>query len=145
VARLVNRYAERLDARDAEGVVACFAPGAMLSFNDGAVVHRGLAAITAVYAEALGDGPTANGTATTHLTSNLVVDLDADGARGTSSVKVVAFLRRDDVVRMRGLRFDDEVVRTDEGWRFSARRHGVDWQSQVPAAAVSVPTFGAAR
>lgn len=145
VIRLINRYAQRIDARDADGVAACFVDHAVLSFNGGAVVHEGIEAIGRVYAEALGDGPGSNGTSTTHLTSNIVVDVSDDGQTAEATVKVVAFLQRDDVIRVRGLQFDDIAVRTAEGWRFRGRRHRVHWQSEIPATAVSVPAFGLGR
>lgn len=145
VARLINRYAQQIDVRGAVGVAACFVSDARLSFNGGAVVHDGIDAISRVYAEALGDGPGSNGTSTTHLTSNIVVELGDGGESATSTAKVVAFLQRDDLIRVRGLQFDDVAVRTADGWRFRERRHRVDWQSEMPATAVSVPAFGLAR
>lgn len=141
LARLVLRYANRLDARDPDGVAACFAADAELSFNSGALVHHGIEEIRGVYGVALGDGPRANGESTTHLTANLVID-GLEDTMATGRVKVVAYLLRGSVVRVRGLQFDDEFIRTAHGWRFAVRRHSVDWQSQLPAEEITVPRFG---
>jgi hypothetical protein len=137
---LIYRYANRLDARDFEGVAGCFAADASLSFNGGAVTHQGVDEITAVYRIALGSGPRANGESTTHLTSNLAIELSEAG-HAHGRVKVLAFLLKGSVVRVRGLQFDDEYVRTADGWRMQIRRHSVDWQSEIPAVTVTVPDF----
>jgi len=140
ISQLVLRYANRLDARDFDGVAGCFSDDALLSFNSGAVEHRGIEEIRDVYRVALGSGPQANGESTTHLTSNLLIDLGQDGkARGR--VKVVAFLLRGSVIAIRGFQFDDTYIRDEAGWKFAARYQIVDWQSEVPSKKISIPTF----
>ena len=106
ISQLVFRYAERLDARDPDGVAECFAHDAHLSFNDGALHYAGRPAIRGVYAVALGSGPGANGSATTHLTSNIVIDLADDGETAAGTAKVVAYLVRPEALAVRGLHFN---------------------------------------
>src|ERR1700683_2775112 len=141
ISRLVFRYANRLDARDFDGVASCFTDDALLSFNSGAVEHRGIDKIREVYRIALGSGPQANGESTTHLTSNLLTELEQDG-RARGRVKVVAYLLRGSVVSIRGLPFDDNYTRDEAGWKISSRHHSVDWQSEIPSKKISIPKFG---
>ena len=60
---------------------------------------------------------------TRHLISNSVATIRGDRATHTAYLTV---LNRKDGSVMGTARFDDELVRTDDGWRFAARALSVD-------------------
>ncbi len=75
-----------------------------------------------------------------HIISSPMIDLDGD--RATSSVMWTVAKRGEDgmaEVQMVG-RHEDELIRTDEGWRFKKRRGLVDLPSVFPKGQVSAMT-----
>jgi hypothetical protein len=56
---------------------------------------------------------------------------DAVAARST----VVAYLVRDGAVRIRGLRYQDRLVREAGEWVIIDRVHSLSWMSEVPVVA----------
>ncbi len=63
--------------------------------------------------------------ASTHLTGNVLIDLDADGALVESQALVHLVL--DQGVRVRGVFYSDRLVRVEGGWRIQDRRHRAGW------------------
>jgi SnoaL-like domain len=139
VTRPIFRYADRLDARDPRGVVACFAPDGEFEAGSGAFVLEGAEAIARFFEQALGAGPDGIGGVSTHLMTNVMVDLERDSAH--AETKAVAYLTKQDAgtVVVRGLRYSDDCVRAHDGWRLRRRVHQADWQYEVPAAEISTP------
>jgi hypothetical protein len=63
--------------------------------------------------------------ASMHLTGNVLIDLDADGALVESQPLVHLVL--DQGVRVRGVFYSDRLVRVEGGWRIQDRRHRAGW------------------
>jgi hypothetical protein len=74
-----------------------------------------------------------------HMFTNIYIELDGDGAR--SEVYGLAYLvgeheGGETFMRLRGLRYRDELVRHDGDWRIRRRNLSADWELQTP---VTVP------
>ncbi|WP_336883161.1 nuclear transport factor 2 family protein [Rhodococcus globerulus] len=129
---LSARYAACVDARDFDGMVGLFAPGAVLTLPDppgrmdAVLEFAGSTAIREALG-ALGDYPL-----TQHLVAGHVLDkgLAADTASGTVACIANHLARRPDG-RVKNLvwhlRYDDEYQWTDAGWRFSRRSVNLLW------------------
>jgi 3-phenylpropionate/cinnamic acid dioxygenase small subunit len=131
---LVHRYAAGADDRRFDEVVALFADDATLSVPDPprslepTATHRGRAeierAIAAVTAAAR----------TQHAIVGEVYTAAPHGARGRVSCIAHHWSRHDDQLTdvVWHLRYDDEYVRTDAGWRFRGRTLTIDAIETLP-------------
>jgi 3-phenylpropionate/cinnamic acid dioxygenase small subunit len=127
---LVHRYAAWVDDRRFDDVVGLFADDATLSLPDvprslePTITHQGhddiASAINAVAAV----------TRTQHAIVGEVYDAgaDEDVARGRISAIAHHWTRRDEEITDFAwhLRYADEYVRTDDGWRFRSRTVTID-------------------
>jgi 3-phenylpropionate/cinnamic acid dioxygenase small subunit len=137
IAELLVRYAHCCDDRDFDGAGECFTADAQAEYS-GVRLPRGVAHIVAHLQ------PLANLPLTQHIVGSVSVRPDGDGA--TSRSYVVAHLVRSigdghEVVH-RGLRYDDRLVRTADGWRIADRLHRVLWSTTEPTV-WPVPRFTA--
>jgi hypothetical protein len=125
---LVHRYAAGMDDRRFEEVVALFANDATLSLPDPprslepTAVHRGLGEIERAI------GAVAAAVRTHHAVVGEVYTTEPDGARGRISCIAHHWTRHDEKVTdvVWHLRYDDEYVRTETGWRFRGRTLTID-------------------
>ncbi|HSS08596.1 MAG TPA: nuclear transport factor 2 family protein [Acidimicrobiales bacterium] len=64
-----------------------------------------------------------------------------DGDSAHAETKAVAYLTKEDTgtVVTRGLRYSDDCVRGETGWRIQRRIHRADWQYEVSATAITTP------
>jgi ketosteroid isomerase-like protein len=129
---LMYSYARGVDERSLDGVLACFTDDADVAL-EGAV--ESIADLRSFYGDLFRAGPRGIGEASTHLMSNVLADVEGDSAHVVT--QAVAYLRRGDVVMVRGIRYDDDCTRTSAGWRIARRRHRAEWQFEAPARAVS--------
>jgi 3-phenylpropionate/cinnamic acid dioxygenase small subunit len=119
IAELTARYNRAFDDRDVAGFIAVFTADAVVE-EVGAAAHRGIEAIRA-FAERESDG------STVHATTDAIVTLDGDRARQRCTL--ILALRRPDRSKVSLFatgRYDDELVRTADGWRFSRRTITLD-------------------
>ena len=126
---LCYRYGLALDARDWTALAACFTPDAAAHYT-GLPSALGYQAIEATCRAVL--TPL---TATQHLISNVVVRLDGDRARSTCYLQaqhVRTGTEGGDNFIIAG-RYDDDLVRTPDGWRIRERRLDIIWTSGNPA------------
>jgi hypothetical protein len=142
---LVHRYAAGIDDRRFHDVIALFASDATLRLPDPPLsleptaVYRGHPEIeTAI-------GAVAAAVRTQHAIVGEVYTAEPHGARGRVSCIAHHWTRRDDVVRAGAqhrdeitdvvwhMRYDDEYVRTDAGWRFRGRALTIDAIETRPA------------
>ncbi|HSP98312.1 MAG TPA: nuclear transport factor 2 family protein [Candidatus Dormibacteraeota bacterium] len=120
IAALVHAYAERLDAGDLDGVAALFATAAVRGERSG-TAHRGSKAIAEFYRRTvvLYDGSPC----TRHVITNLVIDLDHDGAAASRCVFTVLQARPElPLQAILAGRYHDRFTRTGGTWAFSERR-----------------------
>jgi ketosteroid isomerase-like protein len=130
---VLARYARGLDIRDFAMVAACFAPDATAEYS-GRQFAGADAIVAFVHA-------VERFRATTHVITNAVVEVDGD--RATAHSQAVAYMvsseAEPDIVRIRGIRYDDELARIGGKWRITKRLHRADWSTTVRSDAVQVP------
>ena len=119
IAGLVFAYAERLDAGDLAGVAALFRAATYRGAQGG--VYQGAEAVRAVLTSRviLYDGIPR----TRHVTTNLVIDVDASAAVATAR-SVFTVLQGTDGLPLQPIvagRYHDRFVREVDGWRFDDR------------------------
>jgi hypothetical protein len=115
------RYWAGFDRKDVDVFLAAFTPDATLSLFGGEQVVS-----PADMAARGGLGSVFEHSS--HAPSSQTISVDGDNA--TADTFVVAHLipRDGGPIAVRGLRYLDDLVRTDHGWRISHRRHFVLWQ-----------------
>ena len=116
VAEVLVRYASGIDRRDWPLFRSCFTEGVHADY-EGIAVWEGVDEITAFMEAAHGEMGH-----TLHRITNVAVQVDGDRAAARSYVDLVAM----DAAGESGLTtagfYDDELVRTPDGWRIATRR-----------------------
>ncbi len=130
LADLAARYARCIDAGDLEGVLSCFTEDAEAEY--GATRLHGSEDLRRFFVAAF-EALVGPRHPSTHLLGGVEIELDGDTAR--TETTAVAFLTREpDLLLLRGLRYSDELVRREDGWRIARRRHRSLWQAELPRA-----------
>ena len=113
ITKLMNRYIDRIDAKDPQGAAACFAEdGVGVYWGD----YRGRAAI----AERL-TGILAAFSATSHHLTNVLLEIEGDRATGLSYVYAFhRYAENFEPMHYWG-RWVDELQRVDDQWLFMRR------------------------
>ena len=127
VLNLIAAYAERLDARDIEGVADLF-EHATISTDGGGEI-RGRAGVMQMFASRASDDaagpPSVRRRQTKHVTTNVILEID-DGERTARARSVYVVIAENDDGELRIMtagRYHDEFELIDGQWRFSARRY----------------------
>jgi ketosteroid isomerase-like protein len=123
---VVQAYARAVDAKDLAGVAACFTADCAY---EGAL-GRG------TIAEALATLRTAMDryAVTMHFLGTHAATVDGDAAHA-ETYAVAHHVRRDGGHLVVGVRYQDGLVRTPDGWRIARRVVRTDWRAEHPAAA----------
>jgi SnoaL-like domain len=133
--RVMDRYLACLDRRDFDGIAACFTDNASIVYLDGRVSLVGGRAL-ADYLRFV-----TNFSASNHTVSSFAVQLD--GATATMDTLAVAILLEGEAdsgrLLVRGIHYQDRLVRHDEGWLIDQRDHGATWQCVGNAVARYLP------
>jgi hypothetical protein len=108
------------DRRDLTILLRAFTPTATLCLFGGEQVLK----VSDIAASGRIDGLHEH---TSHALSNQVVTVAGDAATADSLV-TAHLVGAEGKVMVRGLRYLDDLVRTDEGWRIERRQHFVLWQ-----------------
>ena len=74
---------------------------------------------------------------TTHTFANQRIELSGDRALANTSLVGQSAVRATGQILVRGIRYLDQLVRTQEGWRIHEREHIVLWQYEVTGQAPS--------
>jgi hypothetical protein len=138
VADLVDTYARGVQRREPELTIGCFTSDAILDF--GFVRLEGIDAIRAFFT---GSNPETRRTIPTNLEvvsaamplmPNVHVELDGDRARIETTGLTIHSGERGGLrlTIVRGVRYDDEAVRTPEGWKLQVRIHESKWSIEAP-------------
>jgi ketosteroid isomerase-like protein len=115
IRRTLAEYCHLCDDGDFDGLLALFAPDAVLVH--GTVQASGHAEIRAFFVERQGR-PEQRGK---HLTVNTVVDVDGDHAEALSDFLYLQLVGGDVMPGSSG-RYRDDLVRLDGGWCFARRQ-----------------------
>ncbi len=125
IERLIFDYADRLDAGDLDAVAALFAGAAYGA--EGGERHEGAVAVSAVLRRLvrLHDDGTPR---TKHVTTNLVIDIDAGAGTATarSYFTVLQATARLPLQPIAAGRYRDRFTRDGERWRFVERMIALD-------------------
>jgi 3-phenylpropionate/cinnamic acid dioxygenase small subunit len=126
---LVIREAAAMDRRDWDRWRDCFTPSAAIDYseNDGAVGTP--AEVGEWLASVLGRFHSYQ-----HLSSNAEITLDGDRAEIRTMQYIAVKMEASDGERVvfSGIWFQDEVVRTPEGWRIARRYEELAWRHNFP-------------
>jgi len=127
ISNLLARYARGLDAHDWDAVQACFEPGAAFVHPGGvqeggeAIVERARAALTPL-------------TASQHLLGTIAIEVDGDTAHASTYFQAQHV--RDDApggpLFIIAGTYDDDLVRSADGWRIRERRQTYTWRDGNP-------------
>jgi 3-phenylpropionate/cinnamic acid dioxygenase small subunit len=121
---LLHRYATSLDTRDWDLLASVFTDDAIADYGELAGINNGVAAIVKVCHDAL-QGLDAS----QHIVSNEVIELAGDRARSRCYLQaqhVYLGAEGGDNFLVGGT-YEDEVVRTGQGWRIAHRRLITTW------------------
>ena len=117
IRELVARYCFTVDARDIEGIAACFTRDGAMRSLDGVMDARGRDAVVNQFHgrfEVLGPS--------NHFTHDHLIEFDADDPdRATGIVNSHAEVVRNGRALLASLRYHDEYRREDGSWRFHLR------------------------
>jgi uncharacterized protein (TIGR02246 family) len=117
IRELTARYNRAFDDVDSEAWADTFTPDGVMDYGGDPIAGR----------DALVALSRATGFGYVHMTTDPIIEIDGD--RATQSCSVIIAQRsqaRDQVsVAMTG-RYDDELVRTPDGWRFRRRTASLD-------------------
>lgn len=116
IRNLHQRYARGADERDIAALDSVFTDDAVIDGTRGVQTK-------AEWLEAMAAPRAA--TASMHLFADPLLDIDGD--RATSDVYAVVFQTGEDSQLTLGMRYVDELVRHDGGWRVHARRARMVW------------------
>lgn len=122
---LMVRYAVAVDRRDEDAIAACFVPDAWSEYG-GRVLGHGVDRILDHIR------PIRHFHATSHYVVSVLAQVEGDTASAeTYCISHLVGHDDDDAhVRTRGIRYLDELVRTDDGWRITRRVHRPVWTAE---------------
>jgi ketosteroid isomerase-like protein len=136
VRTVIERYFNAIDRRDYALLATCFTQDVDFEFNlETKIAVKGrdalIARMSAIPRPA----------ASSHALSNTSIDIDADGATAVTFAVVHVILGQIDggKVLVRGIRYDDRLVREEGHWLIAARRHNPLWQYETVATLPWVP------
>jgi ketosteroid isomerase-like protein len=138
---LVEEYAAAGDAFDNDRYAACFTVDAEFVTTTPAMVVRGR--------DEIGRIPDINGVfeQTFHAVHNHHVEIHGDTATGITSCTARHLLRRDDgtfEVILTPIRYRDEYLRTEEGWKFTRREILFTWFERLTVDPTAVEAWTSA-
>lgn len=123
------QYAAGVDRKDWPLMTACFTDDCTGVWNG--VELNGTQAIVEYINQAASNFSIRS---SAHMFTNIYVELDGDGAH--SETYGLAYLvgekDGDTFLRLRGLRYRDELVRHDGRWRIRHRNLSADWEQRTP-------------
>ncbi|MCC6533375.1 MAG: nuclear transport factor 2 family protein [Burkholderiales bacterium] len=127
VREVLESYFHALDAREEERLAACFTPDAVATHHSGSdseFTLTGNAEIARYFVALMGTFDASN-----HNASNAVIRASGDSA--SADTFAIATVVAADRIRVRGLRYLDELVRSAGRWRIARRTHIPLWQYET--------------
>ena len=135
VREVLEDYFHGLDAREEARLAACFTEDAVATHHSGSDTELTLLGGKAIAGYFCGLLSTF--TATNHTLSNSVIRVTGDTA--TADTFAIAHVVIDDRVRVRGIKYIDELVRVSQQWRICKRTHIQLWQYEAAAVKPFLP------
>ena len=125
IQQLYARYNNAIDSGDAEGYAATFVPDGVFNTYNG---HDALVGFIHSWHDRMG------GANRRHWNTNLMITPSAEGANGSVYLMLIDVGQRPPVIAS-AAKYDDQVVKTAEGWRFKKRVT----KGEGPAPAAAAP------
>jgi SnoaL-like protein len=135
VVATIRRYFFGLDAKDGALIESCFSGQATTTYNAGGPAEFSVQGRHAIAARVLSFAN--HFVSSVHALGNARCVLNGDRAECSSFV--TAHILTGDTITVRGLRYDDALIRAGESWLIDARVHAALWQYEVPAARTRIP------
>jgi hypothetical protein len=132
IEQLFTDYATAIDTKDFDLLDAVFTPDAYIDYRAMGGIDGRYPQVKAWLAQVLPNFP-----AYYHMVSNVALKLDGDSARSTIACfnpMQVKLGEGQTQVMFLGLWYDDELVRTPQGWRLSKRVERKCFDYNVPGA-----------
>jgi SnoaL-like domain len=125
----IERYFFGVDSKDREVLVSCFSSNAEAEYHcttpEQKIVVGGERIGNDIYASC------SRFTCSTHCIANLTLEIAGDSAEAnTYAIANVVFGGN---MLIRGLRYQNRLSRTPQGWRIDRRRHTPMWQTEAAA------------
>ena len=131
--QLLFRYAEAMDRRDIEGVLACFTADAETSWHGGSTIINGHRALREFLEHAFSDAVLGRNRPSHHLMSNVLITALDSGRAEVETTALACLTHRDGFVVVRGLHYSDVCLHDpSSGWRIARRAHRCDWEFDAP-------------
>jgi hypothetical protein len=124
IQQLYARYNNAIDSGDAEGYAATFTPDGVFNTFNG---HDALVGFIKAWREKMG------GANRRHWNTNLLITPTAEGASGSVYLFLMDVSTRPPTVAT-AAKYDDQLVKTADGWRFKKRTTKADGPPPAPAA-----------
>ena len=132
---VLEDYFSAIDQRDLTFLLTCFTEDAEATYNAGTADARpaqGGAKMCAMLVKRAAIFASSN-----HSVSNITICIEGD--RATSTTFAVVHANGGDHIVVRGLRYDDELVKQGDAWKIARRRHAPLWQHEVAASGIGMP------
>ncbi len=129
IQQLYARYNNAIDSGDAEGWAATFTPDGVFNSMSG---HDALVGFVNAWREKMG------GATRKHWNNNLQVSGDSKSATATVYLMLVDFSTKPPSILATGV-YNDTLVKTKDGWRFTKRTTKMDASPAAPSAPTSPP------
>lgn len=126
---LITRYAYAIDEQDWDGLDRVFTADAVIDYTELGGAKGSLSETKAYLAQAMPTFP-----AFQHLSTTTRIDIDGDSARTKTILfnPMVMNHEGEERVFFIGLWYNDELVRTADGWRIKHRREQKCWSFNAP-------------
>lgn len=134
---VIDLYFYGLDARDQAALTACFTPDARVRYQIGTALE-----FTREGNEVIGKHfytSSMTRDVTTHMGASVVIAIDGDRARAVTNA--MANVVQGDAILVRGLRYEDDLVRHGGSWRIAERRHYPLWQHDAVSKQPDMPGY----
>ncbi|HLG97078.1 MAG TPA: nuclear transport factor 2 family protein [Bryobacteraceae bacterium] len=125
IQQLYARYNNAIDSGDAEGYAATFVPDGVFNTFTG---HDALVGFIHAWRDRMG------GANRRHWNTNLTITPAADGASGSVYLLLVDVGQRPPVIQA-AAKYEDQLVKTSDGWRFKKRVTHNEGPAAAPAGA----------
>lgn len=132
IQQLLSRYTFACDTKNWDLLDSCFLSDARIEYESLPAFPDGYAGLRKSTIRTLGLLRS-----TQHLLGNLHVSLDGDRALAVSYVQAT-HVGPDGRAWVTGGRYDDELVRTESGWRIDARTFRRQWRSDPDGLAADI-------
>lgn len=126
---LMARYSFAIDERDYDALDKVFLPDSTIDYSEVGGAVGNLAETKAYLASAMKQFPGFQ-----HASTTTKLQLDGDTAKASTILfnPMIAEIEGKRHVFFVGLWYDDDLVRTEQGWRIRTRRERASWHYNAP-------------